>query len=159
MYLLKWIALLWKTEFAMDVWITKDGYSSSSFISAILARLNMSHNIWTSLRHEWSSTGPHCVNVVTVTVKYFKMRVRIHSTHAMDDKIPRLSPSVCAYCKWSKTGSEEGLWMRLGVICWSSLFSSPTSSPTFCHSAIPLHFNACYYLLYSLKSHFMWNWY
>jgi len=41
----------------------------------------------------------HCVNVVTVTVKCFKMRVRIHSTHAMDDKMPRSSPSVCAYCK------------------------------------------------------------
>ena len=59
----------------------------------------MSHNIGTSLRHEWSSSGPHCVNVVTVTVKHFKMRVRIHSTHAMDDKFPRSFPSVCACCK------------------------------------------------------------
>jgi len=59
----------------------------------------MSHNIGTSLHHEWSSTRPHCVNVVTVTVKYFKMRVRIHSTNAKDDKIPRSSLSVCAYCK------------------------------------------------------------
>jgi len=120
MYLLRWIAWLWKTEFAMDVWITKDGYSSSSFISAILIQvINMSHNIGTSIRHEWSSTGPHCVNVVTVTVKYFKMRVRIYSTDAMDDKIPRSSLSVCAYCKWSKTGGVENLGMRLGVIYWS----------------------------------------
>ena len=109
----------------MDVWITKDGYSSSSFVSAIL---NMSHSIGTSIHREWSSTGPHCVNVVTVTVKYFKMRVRIHSTHAMDDKIPR-SSSVCACCKWSKTGGVENLGMRLGVIYWSILCFHPNFLP------------------------------
>jgi len=64
----------------------------------------MSHNIGTSLCHEWSSTGPHCVNVITVTLKYFKMRVRIHFTDAMDDRISRSSPSICAYCR--KPGNE-----------------------------------------------------
>ena len=31
--------LLWRTEFAMDAWITKDGYSGSSFISAVLIQI------------------------------------------------------------------------------------------------------------------------
>jgi len=71
----------------------------------------MSHNIETSLCHEWSSTGPHCVNVVTVTLKYFKMRMRIHSTDAMDDKS---SPSICTYCKCRKPGNEA----RSYILCF-----------------------------------------
>jgi len=70
----------------------------------------MSHNIGISLCHEWSSTEPHCVNVVTVTLKYFKMRVRIHSTDAMMIRFPGLLlPFVHAV-------SVENLGMRLGVI-------------------------------------------
>ena len=47
----------------------------------------MSQNIGSLLHHEWSSTGPHCVNVVTVTAKYFKMRF----TGAIDFEIHETS--------------------------------------------------------------------
>ena len=46
MYLLKLIVLIWKTGFAVDVWITKDGYSSSSFISAILIQVKYVTEHW-----------------------------------------------------------------------------------------------------------------
>jgi len=89
----------------------------------------MSHNIGTLLCHEWSSTGPHCVNVITVTLKYFKMRVKIHSTDAMDDRISRSSPSICVYCKCRKPENEA----RSYILCFHPQLLS-------LHFAILLHF-------------------
>ena len=67
MYVLKWIALLWKTDFARMHELPRMAIAvACSFISATLLQVN-SQTIGTSLPHEWSSTGPHCVNVVTVT--------------------------------------------------------------------------------------------
>ena len=67
--------------------------------------------------------------LLLLSSSYFKMRVRIHSTHAMDDQV--FSFHLCILSKWSKSGSvrrKPGNEARSYVLIYF-MFSFTTSFP------------------------------